>query len=230
MVSLSNSFVHNDDERDLEELKTSILAVLESVGMNTAASDEGVIRLAPQSNTWSRQARRAAQRAAQGVAELASADGGNADSTSEAAPATEGEPLFRARLTFSTPQASDSAEGGIDAAPKARAVLDWDWGRDRTTVDAFWKFVITKAGLRKRRQPDDDSSKGKKDKPMPSEEQETNNPYLQHQGNPYLAFSGGGQDRGRGQGRGRGGGRGFGRGHGRGGFSRPQDQGWNGRQ
>lgn len=236
MVSLSNSFVHNEDEKDVEEVKKAILAVLESVGLDTTADDAGVIHLAPKSNTWSRQARRAAQRAAQEADGSAGGAGQTSGSQPEAGASQE--PLFRAQLRFAGPEASASATDAeasaaavAEAVPKARAIMDWEWGRDRTLVDAFWKFVIQKAGLRKRRQQAEDGPAEKKGKGAAAtdEELQTNNPYLQHQDNPYLSHGQGGG--GGGHGRGRGGRRGaFGGGRGRGAYSRPQDQGWSQRQ
>lgn len=239
MVSLSNSFVHDEEEKDLDEVRKAILDVLESVSMDTTADEEGAILLAPTTNTWSRQARRAAQRAAQNpeAERETTSDQPEASATAD--------PLFRARLRFSKSEAPASAaveavagtEGGSGedadglALPKARATLEWQWGRDRTIVDAFWKFVIQKAGLRKRKQPaEEGTAEKKKSRPTADDEEEqANNPYLQHQENPYLSHGQGGGNRGRGRGRGdRRGASGGGRG--RGGFSRPQDQGWARRQ
>lgn len=245
MVSLSNSFVHDEDERDLDEVRKAILDVLASVNLDATADEDGVIRLAPTANTWSRQARRAAQRAAQ-TADGSAAGTGEVSGAQPETPAGQ-EPLFRACLSFTQPEAAVSAEIGAEdgaesgaedgaeavpkSTPKARATLDWQWGRDRTIVDAFWKFVIQKAGLRKRKQPDTEGPAEKKSKAAATdEEQQTNNPYLQHQENPYLSHAHGGA-RGQGRGRGRGGRRGaFGGGRGHGGYSRPQDQGWARRQ
>lgn len=233
MVSLSNSFVHDEEEKDLDEVRQAITDVLKSVNIDTTADEEGVIHLAPTTNTWSRQARRAAQRAAQ------YAEGGEEASAALPESSTSQEPLFRARLSFTKPEAPASTdadrESDVEApspsVPKARAAMEWQWGRDRTIVDAFWKFVIQKAGLRKRKQSGEDGPAEKKSRPgaADDEEQQTNNPYLQHQDNPYLSHGQGGANRGRG--RGRGGRRGaLGGGRGRGGYSRPQDQGWARRQ
>lgn len=84
------------------------------------------IPLAPLANTWSRAARRAAQR------------------NPDAAPAPNAEPLFRARLRIT----------GEEGEP-GQVSLEWTWGRDREVVDTFWKFVLSKAGLLKRRFDDD---------------------------------------------------------------------------
>lgn len=233
MVSLSNSFVHDEEEKDLDEVRKAILVVLESVSMDTMANEEGAILLAPTTNTWSRQARRAAQRAAQNP----EAEGEATTSRPEAS--ANAEPLFRARLSFEKPEAPvpaatecDAGTGGDGdvALPNARATMEWQWGRDRTIVDAFWKFVIQKAGLRKRKQPAEEGTAEKKIRATADdEEQQANNPYLQHQENPYLGHGQGGGNRGRG--RGRDGRRGaFGGGRGRGGYSRPHDQGWARRQ
>lgn len=89
------------------------------------ADEDDHIPLAPLANTWSRAARRAAQR--------------NPDS----APAPNAEPLFRARLRIT----------GEDSEP-GQVSLEWEWGRDREVVDTFWKFVLSKSGLLKRRTDD----------------------------------------------------------------------------
>lgn len=105
------------------------------------------ISMTPQSNTWSRAARRAAARQA--------TDGSGSTTTDVA-------PLFRAQYCFvnvprnhakgakeveqeglgeSGPEASDVE------AQRGRLELHWIEGRDRFAVEALWKFVLTKAEL-----------------------------------------------------------------------------------
>jgi len=141
----------------VEQLREAIEPVLAEVKLSPgsaeceAVSDGYVIK--PKTNTWSRAARRQAARA-----ENAGEEAPTVDSSAK-------DPLFIAQLAFLGPrfsaqpeatasnnEAKDDTDDGVktsgtSSVVNARLTLEWTYGEDREIVDAFWKFLLTKAGL-----------------------------------------------------------------------------------
>ncbi|WVF70753.1 hypothetical protein IAT40_005547 [Kwoniella sp. CBS 6097] len=142
-----NSLTHKTQPAiPLESLRQTIMAVLEGISLappqtmisDAAHSEEkGAISLAPTSNTWSRAARRQAARQAveRGV-------GGGREGPSELQnglqTVTTSTPLFKAKLWFTKP---------VREGDGASVSLDWLEGKDRSLVEALWKYLLTKGEL-----------------------------------------------------------------------------------
>ena len=141
-----NSFSHTPEPpMAIEELRRKVLQVLISVELATEnGGNDSPISIAPVAVTWSRAARRQAAR--------------------EGLTVTSGTPaksaLFRADFLFESahgenrnttptggtgaPQITEEAGG---AASGGTVKLVWLEGRDRSMVEALWKFMLTKAQL-----------------------------------------------------------------------------------
>lgn len=150
-----NSFSHTPDPPVSSlRLRQKVIEVLRSVGLmegdaqNSMGDDGETVKIAPVKVTWSRTARRQAAREAEaGIAGL-QAQG------DEAA-------LFTAEIVFTRSdsaaaavEASDTMGAGDDRSAQQKAAenggtvkLVWLEGRDRTVVEALWKFILTKAQL-----------------------------------------------------------------------------------
>jgi hypothetical protein len=112
-----------------------------NAGFNAVSfhEEDGSILLAPRSNTWSRSARRQAARATTSFDASEQTKGtlnGDQEHT---------EPLMRVRLSFLAPTPPTSATDGEWRG--ATLTLHFLEGRDRSVVEAFWKFLLAKAGL-----------------------------------------------------------------------------------
>lgn len=128
-------------------LRERVITVLHTIDMpvewDNSSEGASAAVLVPVLITWSRAARRQAQRA--------KAAEGNALGTPESP--TQGsqaspEPLFIARLSFEAQtHPTDAKGGGMALANGATLHLEWLQGKDRQAVDAFWKFLLTKAEL-----------------------------------------------------------------------------------
>lgn len=119
----------------MQDLVRAVLGVLRDVGLGTDDEEEATangVSLAPRTNTWSRAARRAGGREGGGKEGVGKEGGGQLCAVDDSPP------LFRALLSFKP------SERG------ASLVLEWTYGDHRDIVDAFWKFLIAKAGLGKR--------------------------------------------------------------------------------
>lgn len=127
-------------------LRERVVAVLKTINMPVEwykASEKASAVLVPMSNTWSRAARRQAQRDK-------TAQGGAPDGTQGTKQDTRPslEPLFIAKLSFEEQVKMAADESGASAhADGATLQLEWLQGKDRQVVDAFWKFLLTKAEL-----------------------------------------------------------------------------------
>ena len=141
----------------VDQIRKAIIPVLMDIklapgSVDCSIQDDGFL-IRPKTNTWSRAARRQAARA-----EIDPAGPAEAEPTSA-------EPLFVAQLSFlgsrfsahpesqSVPVHSEVHETRKEPSAEtsnvvnARLVLEWHYGEDRGIVDAFWKFLLTKAGL-----------------------------------------------------------------------------------
>lgn len=125
--------------KSVADLVAVAVPVLKEVGLFDGDEEEAGngIELKPRRNTWSRAARR----------KLALVEG---EGEKEGEEEGTGEPLFCATLTF------EEEESG------ATLKLDWTFGRDRDVVDAFWKFLTTKAGLKRGREEYGEARSGKR--------------------------------------------------------------------
>ena len=142
----------------VDQVRQSVASVLGDIHLLPVKNDvagswsllesEGSIILSPRRNTWSRSARRQAART------TASGEAGSAEQSSFDRQAggddqdSEIEPLMRVRLSFipPAPPVSEVPVGEVNWRGAALA-LDFLEGRDRAIVDAFWKFLLTKAGF-----------------------------------------------------------------------------------
>ncbi|KAK1925018.1 hypothetical protein DB88DRAFT_525720 [Papiliotrema laurentii] len=163
LISTSNTLRHTPlhPPLPLDQLREAVIAVLKSIKLGPGSSGSNLFKdgivLQPSTNTWSRAARRQAAREQTG-----------ADPTPKGEPtASEGKLLFTARLSFidAVPPSKVTADGAdeVENAYKPRSITErlgrqGDWrgatltlhviaGRDRDIVDAFWKFLLNKAGL-----------------------------------------------------------------------------------
>jgi len=69
-------------------------------------------------------------------------------------PATNAEALFRADLSVQRTESTSSL------------TLTWTWGPERGVVDAFWKFLVSKAGLRgEKREREDEAQRDETQRP-----------------------------------------------------------------
>lgn len=130
----------------MEQLREAVLTVLGEV--NLQPEDDGGAHhagdrlvLSPQSNTWSRSARRQAGR----IIRL-DADGDQVPSEDNVAE-TNLEPIMRVQLSFVAPTPPQAVEGVEGEWRGAKLILVFLGGRDRTVVEGFWKFLLSKAGL-----------------------------------------------------------------------------------
>ena len=134
------------------------LAPLSHKATESLLEDDGSIVLSPLTNTWSRAARRQAARAPsiqnEGDAhpQIGLAEDVPPEST------TEGNPLMRVRITFIPPVPPNNADKEDQGDWRGATLgLDFLEGRDRSSVDALWKFLLTKAGLVGRNEPPTDA-------------------------------------------------------------------------
>ena len=172
-----NTWVHiPKDPIPLSQLSQTIREVLGGISLlppsgksEADIEDATELMLEPRRNTWSRAARRQAARG-----------------EGEGVPDANGlvDPLFRARLTVSpgeveTPPSDLKSLEELEGEPSSqqqagasteallsdgknrgemgsKVTLDWLEGRDRTIVDALWKFLLNKAGLMGKRDREDD--------------------------------------------------------------------------
>lgn len=162
LISHSNTLRHTPIHPPLSttQLRQAVLPVLESIklgseGANAFKSKDEII-LRPPANTWSRAARRLAAR------------GDAIDQSKEQdQPMEPRDNLFAARLSFIDPippsEAACNESDEIENAYKKRTThattgMNGDWrgstlilhflsGEDRDIIDAFWKFLLNKAGL-----------------------------------------------------------------------------------
>ncbi|WVQ97117.1 hypothetical protein IAU59_004227 [Kwoniella sp. CBS 9459] len=163
-----NTYTHRPQPAlAIQDLRRTIYTVLEGISLrttectfndqktNSTGHDEDQVDdivLAPTINRWSRAARRQAARQVATGSNPGTFDEGERatttglDSMSESA-GLEAKvpldpsaviPLFKARLRFVSPKREE--EG-------ASLALDWLEGKDRTAVEALWKFLLTKGGL-----------------------------------------------------------------------------------
>jgi len=141
----------------MDQLRESVMGILRDTNLapdeESIASygQEGSILLSPIHNTWSRSARRQATR------KIPSSETQPEVNTGEEST----EPIMRIRLSFqsSVPSTSESQAGDGDWRG-ATLTLDWLEGRDRITVEGFWKFLLTKAGLVGRVKPTQGGGRG----------------------------------------------------------------------
>lgn len=225
LVQAAEATPDQDDNEDEDEAEVDAEGEISAC---TTGSTTFQLDLAPMVNSWSRAARRARAQArahpapveqdqpANGAAEPSLADKPATATATE--PLPEPEPLFRARLVIDTP--TDGADGADADGPQvlgARVTLEWTWGRDRTLVDAFWKFVLAKGGLVKRPRAGEGEGEGDDGDEGTQGAEKRERPLGVVDGGPAR----GGHGHGRGGQRGRRGGRGPGRGRGRG-----RDAGW----
>ncbi|KAL1413478.1 hypothetical protein Q8F55_001252 [Vanrija albida] len=195
LLPLPNAFVFRPAEaQTVQALRAAVMPVL--VGVGLAAGDEDVVQLAPVAQSWSRAARRAAQREAGRAVGGEPAEGGESDQAPQPPAAHDPpEPLFRARLSFDPPSVAE---------PGAALRIDWTWGRDRTTVDALFKFLVSKSGLAGGAGGASGAGSAKRGADEGDDAAHTE----------HFAKRGRGRGQGLGRGRGRGGGRARGRGRG----------------
>jgi methyltransferase len=140
-----NSFTHTPDPpMSSHMLRQKVAEVLTSVNLvGGQDGEQNSITIAPRSVTWSRAARRQAAR--------------NADTSGTAGVGIESDvpALFRAEILFLEASSADgeasTAGDGHDApgasSRGASVKLVWHEGRDRSTVEALWKFILTKAQM-----------------------------------------------------------------------------------
>ena len=114
----------------------------DTTAVSTLQQDNSII-LSPTQNTWSRSSRRQAIRSAAYTQKLGTASEGD-DPPLWVAPT----PLMRCRLSFvpSVPPVGEAVVPGRDWRG-ATLCLDYLEGRDRSILEAFWKFLLTKADL-----------------------------------------------------------------------------------
>ena len=115
--------------------------------------------LAPRRNTWSRSARRQATRAIRVTESESNNPSENTDSEVASA-----QPLMRLCLYFMTPAALKLG-GTVSVQDEdlrgATLSLDFLEGRDRPAMEAFWMFLLTKAGLVGRAGPSSAGGRGR---------------------------------------------------------------------
>ena len=140
--------------------------------MNVGSSEISSVIISPKQNTWSRAARRQAARVETDVTPQHGSndqdqsrqsalqdDQGRPNKRDQDGPEEDVEPLMVLRLSFIPPippcdtnSTSDPQSEHINIKTEgdwrgATLTLDFVMGKERALVDAFWKFVLTKAGL-----------------------------------------------------------------------------------